>query len=91
MEDRSCAALVAIIKINRGFNARRSKDTSSHCSAGPRQISHGLQRLIDDITVIDEPLDKPDRPHLAYHREELKLTSLSRTMVSRGVRQSDSY
>jgi hypothetical protein len=31
-------------------------------------MSHSLQRLIDDITVIDEPLDKPDRPHLAYQR-----------------------
>jgi hypothetical protein len=56
------------LKINRGFNAKLSKDTSSHCSASPRQMSHSLQRLIDDITVIDEPLDKPDRPHLAYQR-----------------------
>ena len=36
---------------------------SSHCPARPRQMSRSLQRLIDDIAVIDEPRDKSDRPH----------------------------
>ena len=31
-------------------------------------MSRNLQRLIDRIAVIDEPRDKPDRPHLAYQR-----------------------
>jgi hypothetical protein len=31
-------------------------------------MSRSLKRLIDDIAVIDEPLDKPDRRHLAYQR-----------------------
>jgi hypothetical protein len=31
-------------------------------------MSRSLQRLIDHVAVIDEPRDKPDRPHLAYQR-----------------------
>jgi hypothetical protein len=31
-------------------------------------MSRSLQRLIDHIAVINEPRDKPDRPHLAYQR-----------------------
>jgi hypothetical protein len=62
---RSC---VCGLKINRGFDAQASKGMSSHCSASPQQMSRSLQRLIDDIAVIDEPLDKPDRPHLAYQQ-----------------------
>jgi hypothetical protein len=31
-------------------------------------MSRSLQRLIDDVAVVDESHDKPDRPHLAYQR-----------------------
>jgi hypothetical protein len=56
------------LKIDCGFDAQAVECTSSHCPARPRQMSHSLQRLIDDIAVIDEPLDKSDRRHLAYQR-----------------------
>jgi hypothetical protein len=32
-------------------------------------MSRSLQRLIDDIAVIDEPRDKSDRPHFACQRK----------------------
>jgi hypothetical protein len=56
------------LKIDCGFDAQAVECTSSHCPVHPRQMSHSLQRLIDDIAVIDEPLDKSDRRHLAYQR-----------------------
>jgi hypothetical protein len=56
------------LKIDCEFDAQAVECTSSHCPDRPRQMSHSLQRLIDDIAVIDEPRDKPDRPHLAYQR-----------------------
>jgi hypothetical protein len=56
------------LKIDCEFDAQVVECTSSHCPARPRQMSHSLQRLIDDIAVIDEPLDKSDRRHLAYQR-----------------------
>ena len=41
-------------------------------------MSCSLQLLVDDIAVIDEPRDKPDRPHLAYQRRaEADLIPLS--------------
>ena len=78
------------LKIDCGFDAQAVECTSSHCPVHPRQMSHSLQRLIDDIAVIDEPRDNRIG-RISRISEELKLISLTRTVLSQGVRRSGSY
>jgi hypothetical protein len=57
------------LKINRGFDAY-AVEVSGRAIArlAQPQMSRNLKRLIDDVAVIDEPLDKPARRHFAYQR-----------------------